>query len=63
MIFNLEGLTVYFPYEYLYPVRSSFVRDSLSFLSCDVFFNSFRSFVFLRFLRSSVKISFLILTQ
>ena len=21
MIFNLEGLTVYFPYEYLYPVR------------------------------------------
>ena len=28
MIFNLEGLTVYFPYEYLYPVRSSFVRDS-----------------------------------
>jgi hypothetical protein len=23
MIFNLEGLTVYFPYEYLYPVRVS----------------------------------------
>ena len=33
MIFNLEGLTVYFPYEYLYPVRFKRV-DFLTLLFC-----------------------------
>ena len=33
MIFNLEGLTVYFPYEYLYPVRFKQV-DFLTLLFC-----------------------------
>ena len=45
MIFNLEGLTVYFPYEYLYPVRFKQV-DFFYCYSVTIFFVALLSLCF-----------------